>query len=125
MNRIFCKNIFRSIYIDLCILRDACDELFCVFGDFYASGTQDTEVTKSLKAMGNPQPQPLVTALPIAYSCSDWKVMDQFLLRGLDCYSELFFYVLNIILCAIETLHKASRLHFLHIFHTTAFKINF
>ena len=27
--------------IDLCILRDACLELFCVFGNFYASGTQD------------------------------------------------------------------------------------
>ena len=37
---------------------------------------QDAEVTKSLKAMGNPQPQPLVTALPIAYSCSNYKVMD-------------------------------------------------
>ena len=62
--------------IDLCVLQDACHELFCVFGDFYGSGTQDTEVTKSLKAIGNPQPQPLVTALPIAYSCSNWKVMD-------------------------------------------------
>ena len=37
---------YRSI--DLCVLRDACHELFCVFGDFYTSGTQDTEVTKSL-----------------------------------------------------------------------------
>ena len=35
--------------ITLCILRDACHELFCIFRDFYASGTQDTEVTKSLK----------------------------------------------------------------------------
>ena len=34
--------------IVLCVLRDACHELFCVFGDFYASGTQDAEVTKSL-----------------------------------------------------------------------------
>ena len=34
--------------IDLCILRDACHKLFCVFGDFYAPGTQDAEVTKSL-----------------------------------------------------------------------------
>ena len=25
-----------------------CHKLFCVFEDFYASGTQDTEVTKSL-----------------------------------------------------------------------------
>ena len=34
--------------IDLCILRDACHKLFCVFGDFYAPGTRDAEVTKSL-----------------------------------------------------------------------------
>ena len=30
------------------VLRDACHELFCVFGDFSASRTQDAEVTKSL-----------------------------------------------------------------------------
>ena len=30
--------------IDLCVLRDACHELFCVIGDFYASGTQDAEL---------------------------------------------------------------------------------
>ena len=36
----------RSIY--LYVLRDACHKLFCVFKDFYASGTQDAEVTKSL-----------------------------------------------------------------------------
>ena len=34
--------------INLCVLQDACHELFCVFEDFYASGMQDTEVTKSL-----------------------------------------------------------------------------
>ena len=36
--------------IDLCVsvLRDACHKLFCVFGNFYVSGTQDAEVTKSL-----------------------------------------------------------------------------
>ena len=34
--------------IDLCVLWDACHGLFCVFGDFYAPGTQDAEVTKSL-----------------------------------------------------------------------------
>ena len=35
--------------IDLCVLRDACHELiFYIFGDFYASGTQDAELTKSL-----------------------------------------------------------------------------
>ena len=48
-NRIFYKNIFRSI--DFCVLRDARHELFCVFGDFYASGTQDAEVTKSLDTL--------------------------------------------------------------------------
>ena len=42
----FFKNIFR--WIDLCVLQDASTELFCVFGDFYASGTHDAEVTKSL-----------------------------------------------------------------------------
>ena len=34
--------------IDLCILCDACHELFCVVGDFYTSGTQDTEVRVSI-----------------------------------------------------------------------------
>ena len=34
--------------IDLCVLRDACHELFCIVGDFYASGPQVAEVTKSL-----------------------------------------------------------------------------
>ena len=34
--------------IDLCVLQDACHELFSVFGDFYGSGTQDAEVKKSL-----------------------------------------------------------------------------
>ena len=34
--------------IDLCVLRDACHELFCVVGDFYTSGTQDTEVRVSI-----------------------------------------------------------------------------
>ena len=33
--------------IDLCILWDACHELFYVFGDSYASGMQDVEETKS------------------------------------------------------------------------------
>ena len=42
--------MFRSIdrSIDLCVLNDAYYELFCTFGDFYGSGTQDAEVTKSL-----------------------------------------------------------------------------
>ena len=38
--------------IDLCILWDACHELFCVFGVFYASGMQDVEETKSLIQYG-------------------------------------------------------------------------
>ena len=38
--------MFRSI--DLYIIRNACHELFCVFRDFYESGTQDAEVTRSL-----------------------------------------------------------------------------
>ena len=40
-NKIFYKNIFRSIdqSIDLCVILDACHELLCVFRDFYASGT--------------------------------------------------------------------------------------
>ena len=36
--------------IDLCILWDACHELFCIFGDFYVSVMQDAEVAKSLVA---------------------------------------------------------------------------
>ena len=35
------------VQIDLCVLRDACHELFCVFRDFYVSWTQYAEVTKS------------------------------------------------------------------------------
>ena len=38
--------MFRSI--DLCVLQNAYYELFCVIGDFYESGMQDSEVTKSL-----------------------------------------------------------------------------
>ena len=34
--------------INSCILRDACHELLRIFGDFYASGMQDAEVTKLL-----------------------------------------------------------------------------
>ena len=37
--------------IDLCVLQDACHELFCAFADFYASATRDAEVTKSLDSM--------------------------------------------------------------------------
>ena len=51
-NRIFLQmHMFRSIIslIDLCVLRDTSHDLFCIFGDFYASGTQ--EVTKSLQGL--------------------------------------------------------------------------
>lgn len=34
--------------INLCVLSDKCYELFCVFGDFCAAGTQEEEVPKSL-----------------------------------------------------------------------------
>ena len=41
------KNIFRSF--DWCLCPTGrMPQLFCVFGDFYVSGTEDTEVTKSL-----------------------------------------------------------------------------
>ena len=50
-NRIFYKNIFRSID-DLCVPQEACHELFRVFGTFYASRTQDTGITKSLCLAG-------------------------------------------------------------------------
>ena len=45
-DRMFYKNILRSI--DLCVLQDSCNELLWVFGDFYVSGVQDAEITKSL-----------------------------------------------------------------------------
>ena len=41
------KNLQIKLII-LCILRDTCHDIFCVCGDFYASGTQDAEATKSL-----------------------------------------------------------------------------
>ena len=34
--------------IDVCVLQDACHELFCIFEDFYLSRMQHAEVTKSL-----------------------------------------------------------------------------
>ena len=47
-NGIFLQiHMFRSI--DLCILRDACHELFWIFGDSSASGTQHAGVTISLR----------------------------------------------------------------------------
>ena len=55
MNRIF-YNIFRSINkLIFASYRDACHELFCVFGDFYVTGTQLTkwlELATNDKKMG-------------------------------------------------------------------------
>ena len=34
--------------IDLCILQNACHELFSIFGHFFVSEMQDAEVSKSL-----------------------------------------------------------------------------
>ena len=34
------------VQIDLCVLRDACHELFYVFGAFYVSGMQDAASNK-------------------------------------------------------------------------------
>ena len=45
--RIFYKKTSNRSIV-LCILMDACHESFCFFGDFYASGMWDAEVTKSL-----------------------------------------------------------------------------
>ena len=44
MNRIF----YQNWSIVLCFLWEACHELFCISEDFYASGMQVAEVTKSL-----------------------------------------------------------------------------
>ena len=41
------KKICSNRSIVLCFLQDTFHELFCVFGDFYASGTQHAEETKS------------------------------------------------------------------------------
>ena len=34
---------------DLCVPQDPCDELFCIFKDFYVAGTQHAVLTKSLE----------------------------------------------------------------------------
>ena len=39
---------FRSINRSLCPTGRIYHELLCIFGDFYVSGTQDAEATKSL-----------------------------------------------------------------------------
>ena len=39
--------------INLCVLWDAYQKLFCIFGNFYESGTQGAEVTKSLENLQN------------------------------------------------------------------------
>ena len=51
-NRIFYQKSSNQSIV-FCVLHDACHELFCVFGDFYASGTHDAEVTKSLLNEGD------------------------------------------------------------------------
>ena len=43
------KHLYIDQLISLCVLWDEYHKLFCVFGDFYASGTQHIEITKSLK----------------------------------------------------------------------------
>ena len=52
MNRIFYQKSSGRLII-LCVLQDACHEIFFVFVDFYASGTQGEEVTESLGFMKN------------------------------------------------------------------------
>ena len=53
----FYKLIHMFGSIDLCILQDAYHDLFCIFGDSSASGTQDAGVTKSLRIWEyGPQP---------------------------------------------------------------------
>ena len=47
MNRIFLQKHMDQM-INLCVLWDACNELFCIFKDFYVSGMQDAAVTQSL-----------------------------------------------------------------------------
>ena len=37
-----------DLSVDLRVVRDACTNYFASFKDFYVSGTQDAEVTKSL-----------------------------------------------------------------------------
>ena len=46
--RYFYKYSSSDRSIDLCVLRDSCRQLFCAFGNFYMSGTQDAEEPKSL-----------------------------------------------------------------------------
>ena len=47
MNRIILQKHSQINWsINIYILRNACHELLCVFGDCYASGTQDAEVKK-------------------------------------------------------------------------------
>ena len=85
MNRIFCKNTSSDRSTNLCVLQDACHDLFCVFKDFYASRTQDTEVTKSLRikllllsSPPLPEQQNLHWALSWSYSMRDaWQFYPQ------------------------------------------------
>ena len=43
-----CEPITVDLRIAATVLLDRCHELFCIFGNFYASWMQDAEVTKSL-----------------------------------------------------------------------------
>ena len=52
LNRISTKKSSSRLII-LCVLRDACLEIFFVFVNFYASGTQGEEVTESLGFVKN------------------------------------------------------------------------
>ena len=45
----FFKNTCLDLSIGVCFLRDACHELFYVFGDLFGTGKPDAEVTKSLE----------------------------------------------------------------------------
>ena len=50
MNRIFRTTNTQSCSDQSINLKDACHELFCAFEDFYGSGTQDAEATKTMES---------------------------------------------------------------------------
>ena len=81
--------------IVLFITRDAFHELFCVFGDFFAPGTQDAEVTKS----------PHIVARKLKLVSPDLTLHPdlQDALRGrtlhtLLCYQDVFYQLISIII---------------------------
>ena len=72
--------IFKSILaIVLCVLQDACHELFCAFGDFYASGLLNAEVTISLF-----EPN-LLSLYFYHYHITEEQSSTQFLFLGWQC----------------------------------------